>query len=68
MHLPSAVLTASAHTETHAYDGGEHHKQDTDGPTYEESCFVVDPLREDRIQTIIILPHSVNDDTVVFIM
>lgn len=57
VHLPSAVLTASTHAETHAYDGGEHHEHDTDGRTYEETGLVVDPLQEDRIHTIIIHSH-----------
>lgn len=54
MHLPSAVFTASTHTETHAYDGGEHHKQDPNGRTDEESGLVVDPLQGKRIHPIII--------------
>ena len=45
VHLPSAVLTTSTHTEEHAYDGGEHHDHNTDGRTYEESGLVVDPLK-----------------------
>lgn len=63
VHFPSAVLTASTHTETHAYDGREHHEQDPDGRTYEESGLVVDPLQEDGIHAIIILPHIVIFET-----
>lgn len=48
VHLPSAVLTASAHTEAHADDGCEDHKQDADGGTYEEPGLVVGPLRGDK--------------------
>lgn len=59
VHLPSAVVTASTHTETQAYDGGEDHEHDTDGRTYEETGLVVDPLQEERIHTITIRPHIV---------
>lgn len=57
VHLSSAVLAASAHAETHADDGRENHERDTDGRTYEKSRLVVDPLRSDKVRTIIISPH-----------
>lgn len=45
MHLPSAVIAASAHAEAHGYDGSEDHKQDAKACTYEESRLVLDPLQ-----------------------
>lgn len=48
VHLPSAVLTASAHTEAHADDGREDHEQDADGGAHEEPGLVVGPLRQDK--------------------
>lgn len=45
VHLPSAVLTAAAHTEAHADDGREDHKQDADGGANEETGLVVGPLQ-----------------------
>lgn len=49
VHLPSAVVTAPAQTETQADDGGEDQEDDADGRTYEESGLVVDPLQEEEI-------------------
>lgn len=54
VHLPSAVLTTSTHTETCAYDGGEDHKQDADGRTDEEASLIVNPLQGEKIYLIII--------------
>lgn len=47
VHLPSTVLTAPTHTEAHADDGCEDHKDDSDGGTDEKSSLVVDPLRDE---------------------
>lgn len=53
VHLPSTVLTASTHTEAHANDGCEDHKQDADCPTYEKSRLVVRPLPGDKSRTVL---------------
>lgn len=55
VHLPSTVLTAATHTETCANDGSEDHEHNADGPTYEETSLVVDPLQGHRIHPITIV-------------
>lgn len=66
VHLPSTVVTASTHTETHADDGREDHKHDTDARTYEKSCLIADPLQKKGIHNQCLPSQSRFWDIVVF--